>query len=40
MIRWDIIFYCAISLIAPHVPLVGTELQVGALVAALCLIPD
>lgn len=38
--RYDVVFYCLVSLYAPHFPIIGPELQIGALVAALCLIPD
>ena len=40
--RWDVIFYCLVSLLAPYVPVIGPELQIGALVAAvwLSLLPD
>jgi hypothetical protein len=42
--RWDVIFYCLISLIFGVIvtPIIGPELQIGALVAAVWLsfLPD
>jgi hypothetical protein len=40
--RWDIIFYCVVSLLSPALPLIGEHAQIGALVAAVWLsfLPD